>query len=569
MKKIFIILIISSLSLHAQQEKDSVSTEVINVVTSYKPTISDAFKANETPSIEISKKDKATIRYNIKSKPIKSVFKPYSGSYKKTPNIYSKPGYPDYLKVGYGNFGTPLVESFLHKRKDAHEGQIFLYNRASNGGIKNNILNDNFLKTEISLNYKNHKNTQKWEVGAVYKRDLINWYGTPYKSISYQEDVLHSIDEKQTYNHFLLQGSIALNQEWIEKSEARIEKFTDRLNSSESRFYFSPTFSIPLNEQKIKTKVILDILHGEFVNDYSQTKSINYGYLNFGAEANYPITRDNLSISLGAKLIYNSDLENKKGRIFIYPDIHANVTILNELLYAYGEFTGEVIQNSYQSITRVNPYVSPTLDIKPTSNTFKILAGFKGKITSTIHYNLNASYAQEKDKLLFQSNKNLTDGTNLVSNGYEAGNSFYVLYDNMKTLSLYGNLSASINKNIETGISLSLYSYSMKNETESWNLPPYIATGFVTYAYGKWNSKAEILSKGKRKDLLKDYNNLETIKELNAYVDLNLSTHYKFNRRWSAFLELNNVLNSNYEMYSNFRVQGFQVLGGGVYHFDF
>ena len=60
MKYIYIALFLGTLSLSAQQEKDSISTEVINVVTSYKPTISDAFKANETPKISVVLNDKKT-----------------------------------------------------------------------------------------------------------------------------------------------------------------------------------------------------------------------------------------------------------------------------------------------------------------------------------------------------------------------------------------------------------------------------------------------------------------------------------------------------------------------------
>ncbi|MDG1804414.1 TonB-dependent receptor [Flavicella sp.] len=568
MKNIFILLLLISVSVFSQKEKDSVSTEVINVVSSYKPTISDAFKANETPDISIETNDKSNMQYGIKSHPIKSVFKPYSGGYKSAKTNYKKSEYPDYLKVGYGNYGTPLVEAFLYKRKKEHEGQVFLYNKASNGGIKDVVLSDSYLNTKIALNYKNHKKAQTWEIGASYQRDMYNWYGIPDDMLVYQDDVIASINEKQIYNHLVLKGSILLKQEWISENEARLEKFSDKHGSNETRFYYSPTFTFPIQETKVNTKVILDIIHGEFENDYSNTMAINYGFLNLGAEAAYPIEKENLYISLGAKLLYNSDLENKKGRFFIYPDIHANFALIDELLNIYGGFTGGLIQNSYRSIANENPYVSPTLNIKPTSNAFKLFAGFKGKMTSTISYDVNASYSQEKDKLLFRSNQNLTDGTMAVTKGYQAGNSFYALYDKVSTLGLYGQLAATLAKNIETGASISLFSYSMDNEAEAWNLPPFMASIFGTYSFGKWNTKGELFTKGPRKDLLIASDGTETPVELDAYVDINLSADYTFNRKWSAFIELNNILNTNYQVYSNFQVQGFQVLAGAVYRFD-
>ena len=56
---------------------------------------------------------------------------------------------------------------------------------------------------------------------------------------------------------------------------------------------------------------------------------------------------------------------------------------------------------------------------------------------------------------------------------------------------------------------------------------------------------------------------------LSAFVDVNLNGGYHFNDKFSAFLKLNNVLNTNYQRFANFDVQGFQILGGITYKFDF
>ena len=56
---------------------------------------------------------------------------------------------------------------------------------------------------------------------------------------------------------------------------------------------------------------------------------------------------------------------------------------------------------------------------------------------------------------------------------------------------------------------------------------------------------------------------------LGSFVDVNLNGGYHFNDALSVFLKLNNVLNANYQRFSNFNVQGFQALGGVTYKFDF
>lgn len=59
------------------------------------------------------------------------------------------------------------------------------------------------------------------------------------------------------------------------------------------------------------------------------------------------------------------------------------------------------------------------------------------------------------------------------------------------------------------------------------------------------------------------------IQTLKSFVDLNINGGYHFNDKFTAFIKMKNVLNSEYQRFSNFNVQGFQVLGGISYKFDF
>jgi outer membrane cobalamin receptor len=55
---------------------------------------------------------------------------------------------------------------------------------------------------------------------------------------------------------------------------------------------------------------------------------------------------------------------------------------------------------------------------------------------------------------------------------------------------------------------------------------------------------------------------------LKAYADLSADVKYAFDTKWTAFVEINNLLNNNYERFANFNVQGFQLLAGVIYKFD-
>lgn len=568
MKKLISTLFICflSLSFFAQKEKDSISTEVINVVTSYKPTISDAFKSNDNPVIKTNIKQKSNIEYSIKSSPVKSVFTPNIGGYKPAKTIKKETGYTNYLKAGYGNYGTPLLEGFLYKQKEEHEAQFFLYNKASNGGIDGVVLDDNYLNTRMELQYKNTKEKQSWQTTIGYHRDRYNWYGIPF---SYNQDLIDVLDEEQLYNTFFMKGKLNIHEGKLKTVAAEFHNFSDAFSSSETIIKLEPTFEFPIQENKIVTTFHLDILNGKFNHAYNSLNAINYGFLTLGTSAYYPIQKDNIYFSIGAKLLYNADIENNKNSVFIYPDIHIDYVLIDELFNIYGGFTGGLNQNSFNTITAINPYVSPTLEITPTSNAFNIFTGIKGKLTPSITYNAKVSYSKENNKLLFRTNKNLTDGSTPLTHGYEAGNSFYTLYDDVNIFGLFGEIKATLLKDLETGASLSINSFQMSTEVEAWNLPPFKATIFGNYRYEKWSGKAEVFAVGKRKDISIDVNDIETNVFLEGYLDVNLSANYAFTKNWQAFIELNNVLNKNYETYANYQVQGFQFLIGAIYKFDF
>ena len=64
LKYIIVVLFLTQLSF-AQKKDDNIGTEVVNVVKPYTPTISDAFKVKETPTLddeETAKKE--NIQYN-------------------------------------------------------------------------------------------------------------------------------------------------------------------------------------------------------------------------------------------------------------------------------------------------------------------------------------------------------------------------------------------------------------------------------------------------------------------------------------------------------------------------
>ena len=203
--------------------------------------------------------------------------------------------------------------------------------------------------------------------------------------------------------------------------------------------------------------------------------------------------------------------------------------------------------------------------------------GFNGNVNSDISFNIKASFKNEEDKPLFLRNASKSNGTISVVGGntlkgYEYGNSFNIVYDDVKTTTISTELEYSYSKNLSFGFLGSYNIYSLDTATESWNLPSMEASISSDYKMNKWFAGANIFYVSERKDALyagQFPTNISGVDTVDSFVDVNLNGGYHFNDKFSAFLKFNNLLNTDYQRFANYNTQGFQVLGGITYKFDF
>ncbi|MFZ9004672.1 MAG: TonB-dependent receptor, partial [Robiginitalea sp.] len=59
-----------------------------------------------------------------------------------------------------------------------------------------------------------------------------------------------------------------------------------------------------------------------------------------------------------------------------------------------------------------------------------------------------------------------------------------------------------------------------------------------------------------------------SIVTLDGFFDANIRVGYHLNDQLSIFARASNLANNQYQRWANFRVQGFQVMGGVSYKFD-
>lgn len=577
---LLVVFMIAQLAF-SQKKDENIGTEVVNVVKPYTPTISDAFKVKETPSFEDEETNKKeNIEYNIFSFPVASTFTPAKGKAAGVDKSAKEKLFSNYLTLGAGNYGNINAELFVTQELDnSNYIGAMLRHSSSQGGIKDVILDDKFYDTALDLTYGSKSREMSWNADLGYHNQVYNWYGL--NPILYDgftpeqiDALIAGIKPKQSYQTLNVGGRLGLKESAFKDAQVKFTRFWDAFGSGENRFYAKPSLEFDVMDEKIKANFIFDYLNGSFDKTYLGGESFKYGTTNIGLHPSFQINKDDLSVNIGAAFFYSvANAENERGnKFFIYPQITASYKVVGDLMIAYGGAEGTLKQNTYHDFVQENFFVSPTLAIAPTDQKFDIYAGLRGKLANTIGYNMRVSIINEDYKPMFKTN--ILDYDSVNEEGYTYGNSFDVVYDTVKTLSIYGELKADFSKNVSFGISGTYNAYDTNDQAEAWNLPSLKLAANIDFTITpKWYAGAKVFFVGERKDqfiqqsTLGDFIPIDVT--LDSYFDLNAHVGYKHNERLTFFLKGNNLAGQDYQKWNNFPVQGIQGLLGANYKFDF
>ncbi|WP_422860625.1 TonB-dependent receptor [Flagellimonas sp. S174] len=576
---IFSIIFLSLLGPVLAQETKDIGTETVTVVKPYSPTVSDAFKLKSNPTLDDSiVLQKKKINYSIFSVPVASTFTPAKGRASRVKKTPPPTLYNSYASIGLGNFNNAMVDLYTSREFNRGENllDVGLSHHSSRGDIESTPLDADFYNTKVDVSYAKKDRDMDWDIGLGLQHQLYNWYGVELEE--FDETILIPLDETQNYFNAQVTGNLSLEDSFFKNGTVLLRRFWDATDSGENRVVLNPTIELPITEELVTIKTKFDYVSGSFenasLNSATNETGIDYSHFQVGVNPSLLILRDNLTLNLGANIVYGLDTENSDSNFFIYPAVTASYRLVDETVIAYGGVEGELRQNSYYDFVQENPYVSPTLDIQPTDQQYEGYLGLKGQLLPSVGYNIKGSYTAENRRPLF-----LLNPENLVRNeeeGYFLGNSFQVFYDDIKTLGVFGELNVDVNRNFSLGVNAEFYDYDTETDNPAWNLPSIKGSLFMDYQISEqWFFGANLFYVGEREDLDRQVVAgplppipSDVILTLDGFFDVNAHAGYRFNEQLSIFVKASNIANNDYQRWANFRVQTFQALAGVSYKFD-
>lgn len=555
-----------------RKSTDTLDTGVIDVVKPYTPSISDAFKLKETPSLddEITE-TKKEVKYNIFSFPVASTFTPAKGKAAVVEKAKPIKLFDNYATLGMGSYTTILGEVYLNhaiSRNETVGG--YVSHHSSGGDIEGVQFDDNFSNSKLNVNYSSQLRDLSWnaEVGAQHQ--MYNWYGVPQSQIAQAQ--ANNIDVGHSFFDVHFGADISFEDTYINSGSFLFRRFSDNQGSGENRLVLKGKVDVPINYEEISTELKIDYLGGEFDRSYMIDEPLEYGNFTINLAPTYQLKQDDLTLNFGVSLAYLNDRPSGESKFYVYPNITASYRLVNDVLIAFGGIQGDLIQNSYHGFANENPFVSPTLFIMPTDQLYNAYVGLKGKLSSNMSYNFSGKYISDRNKALYRTNE-IKDGV-LAENDYDYGNSFGIVYDNVDTFGVSGEINADVNRNFKLGLKAEYFAYDTDGEAEAWNLPDFKGSLFVDYQIDEsWFAGANLFYIGERKDILETEGSLTPttaeIKVLDSYFDANAHVGYHINEQFSIFGKVNNIADKAYQKWQNFPVQSIQFLAGATYKFDF
>jgi hypothetical protein len=267
-----------------------------------------------------------------------------------------------------------------------------------------------------------------------------------------------------------------------------------------------------------------------------------------------------LKATVGLDLTLDAGKTNKA---YVYPIAEAKYSLFNDIFIPYVGVKGGLKQKSFKSLSTLNEFILPNIEIKNEHQAIDFYGGIRGTISRRIGFNVSASYQHVKNKALF-----ITDTLHI------RGNQFKVIYDTMNQATIEGSIYFQLKEKLKIDVMGRYNSYALLNNSYAWNLPTWelILRGKYNL-YDKLVAQVDLLLLGGRRAMVYapgtdvQLENNQYFKNLGFVGDANLNLEYLYNKRISVFFQMNNFAAQRYARWYSYPVQGFQVLGGFTFKF--
>jgi len=521
---------------------DTSAPKTVTITSAFKPFLKNAAKVNFSAATPVIDSSRIPVNYQV---PSQNLFFSYQPVAIKPLALAVDSGYEwtnhQYIKLGAGNFSSYYAEA----------GFSFGDGKHSITNIKGNFLTTtghlfaqqaNKWGLDV-LSIFNSGTDHEWTTHAFYNTQTQYLYGFQPATIPYTKD-----DLLRQYN--TVGFDIGMRNKMANAFGITYHpqfSFVRIANNLEANGY-DVVLKLPVNKSFGKIYAFdlgltadMSTASVPVISNSVELRN-NLYYLNPSIQFNTP----NVKVNAGIQPSW----DNKS--FSMLPNFTAEAKLSDASLMFQAGWVGYFQKNTFRSLVAFNPWIGSLASLKNTRIREQYV-GVQGAAGDHLTFAGRFSLLNLNDQPLFVNDPG-------------DGKTFIVAFEpEMKAIRVHGELGYTVQEKFSFLAAATYTSYnSLSVNAKPWGLLPLEATGTAKYKLLKdLQLKADVFlwDGAAYQD-----KSLQSFKS-GAVADLNFGAEFTVIPRLNLWLQMNNLLNSNYQRWNQYPVLGFNVLGGVVYSF--
>ena len=468
--------------------------------------------------------------------------------------------YTGWVRVGYGNFLSPLIEGrYLSTQSaDLQYATKFHHQSFGKGPVSWMEEESKESHTELTGDVSYFLDESELYSSLEVKRDAYTYYG---QDLGFT--IPPNVDFAGPYYDLNKQvkGNLKLGIRDLDKvgrigyaGEVVLAGFRDSYAVREQELGF-----VGEGEFRPSKEIMANLGLSYFTTATEDLRyDLNRNYFSLRPEGQY--TFGDFKFRAGIILVSENDsIAERKPGIRLFPVLKSTYQV-SEKLQVNAAISGDVQRNTYRGFVQENPFLGASDQLLNTVTKLSFAAGIAGIVS---------------DKLVYRAGIDLRRQSNLhfFVNSYADTARFELVYDQEATVFQFNsNVELSLTEKYTLATQFDFFHYNLSDQQVAWHRPTWILQLNNRYSpIKKLNLQANLQVMGGLQ--ARGFGVIETkpfraeVVKLPALVDLQLKIDYAVNPRLSIFAEGNNLLDRSNTRWMNYPVRGIQGVGGMSFKF--
>lgn len=543
-------------------------TENVIISTQFDPVVNEAMKISDNPSIFDTSFATPNFQYQI----MNNVFPTkYEVEEIKPAMVRGEPIsmlYNGNVRAGIGTYLTPYFEAiYSETRNKSLLYSIGARHYSSHWSIDDYAKN-HFANNDINIYGKKIWNKFFVDAKAYYNNSINYYYGfnndslkidnsdfriiwhnvgfkANYESLFREDDALHHKANIAVEDIFGSWGSNEMTINASAEACKRFELFNKDKQTIGLSFNYRHSFNrfdvSIINKAPYFSNSVLPL---HLVED--PTITYNIGIISIKPYFDFKLNKFQLHTALD----FVPEV-GQESHFHFFPTAIVYFPIIPKKLYFNGGITGNVGKIGLNGLRLENPYISPYLNIKSTSN-FKLYAGLNSIFKESLEINIEGG-------LQNFTNHHFYTFDSLAS----LNNMFNIIYDDVVRFYFKAHLEYNIIKVLTFALNTELQSFKTDKLEFAYYQPKFTASLSLQYiAADKLIFDFTPTFKMGMKTMY-----MGEEKTLDPIIDININVEYRYSDQLSVFVRLNNLAFQRYEQYYNYPSQRFMGMVGASMSF--